>query len=253
MHPSQNDVWPVGWQAPGQVQGPSTFCDVPAVVLVKHFGPVLNFKELFNFCAAHSSFWSNSTAFLGWLAASQHGTDTNTVATFRQLRELERTPRLYELEFTSPKFLVESGVCLTSKLQRGTYRVSITGLQNPNFGTLDLWLDDVCVTDRAKLDCNSHDAAEQHTFPALEVEIWETGKHVWRFETTYHRGLSQDDSMRLKEFRVECVCPAKPRRRKAFAWLQAVAHQAANAMCPSIPALMSGVRACTKALRAAWL
>lgn len=223
MHTSQEDVVPFGWQSYPQVQG--TISEVPLAVLVQHFGPFLTFKELFHICAAHSSFWSNSTAFVGWLAAAQHGADTHAVISFKQLRELAQTPRLYELEFTSPKFLVESGVCITSRLQRGTYRVSISGLQNANLGTLDLWLDDVRVTDQAKLDWNNHGAA------ALEVKICETGKHVWRFETTYHQGLSQDTSMRLKAFRVEYMCPVKPKRRHPLAWIQALAHQAANSMC----------------------
>merc|ERR1719491_2290867 len=77
-----------------------------------HLGPVLTPKELFAFCTAHSSLWYNSAAFVGFLAAAQHGTDASAVTDFGKLRELENTPRLYVLDFTSPKFLRESGVRL---------------------------------------------------------------------------------------------------------------------------------------------
>jgi len=208
-------------------------------VLTMHFGPFLTPTELVVLCAAHSSLWRNSAAFVGWLAAAQHGTDAHAVADFGKLKELDQIPRAYILEFTSPKFLVESGVCLTSKLQRGSYRVSIADLQNPNLGTLDLLLDDVCVTDHSKLAADSHEPAKHNNFPAFDVEIEKTGRHVWRFETRYRDGHSPSDSMRLKEFKVERICRAEARRVRAIAWLRSVAHQTATAARTRISHLLS--------------
>lgn len=224
VHPNQRLQGPCGRRSNPKARGAGTVSEVPMVVFTMHLGPVLTPQELFTLCAAHSSLWYNTEAFVGWLAAAQHGCDKDAVANFRQLRELEQTPRLYVLNFSSPKFLVESGVFLTSTLQRGRYRVSITGWQNPNLNSLGLWLDDVRVTDPSGLKGYSHEATERHAFPAFEVDIQKTGKHVWRFETNYRQRHSQNSWMSLAEFRVECVGPAEARRRRTIAWLRAVAH-----------------------------
>mmetsp|Transcript_55172 Transcript_55172/g.96581 ORF Transcript_55172/g.96581 Transcript_55172/m.96581 type:complete len:260 (-) Transcript_55172:81-860(-) len=225
MHHSHKLQWQ--FELCNDTQDPDrcTVYEVPVPVLVMHCGPLLAPRDLFLFCATHSSVWRKSAAFVGWLAADQHGTDAEAVTNFGQLRTLEETPCNYVLDFRSPKFLVENGVFLTSRLQRGTYCVSIAGLQNPDFGILDLWLYDIRVTNHSEADWQRCEASKQDAFPAFEVDIEETGKHIWRFETNYHQRLSESQGMRLAEFRVECVCAGQPRRTRACAWLRATARQ----------------------------
>jgi len=220
MRPSRRFQWQYGILAHPTAPAASASCGLPMVEFMMHSAPVLTPRDLLALCTTNSLLWSRSGVFVGQLAAAQHGTQADAITSFKQLRELERVPRLYVLGYTLPMFLVENGVCLNSNLQKGRYRVSVTGWQNPDLGALDLWLDDVLVTDPVGPEWCGHEAAQRRALPVVEVEIMQTGRHVWRFTTSSR-------NMCFSEFRVECI--NKERSAWMVVWLRAVAHQAATA------------------------
>lgn len=230
----------------GSVKAGHTGClsEIPFVVLTMHIGPFLSSSELFSFCMAQTALWDYGPEIAGWLASLQHGLDRLAVKHIRQLRDLEGMPKSCFLDFASPCFLKDHNVQLLSgsllaypiyvgsthyaittavnppacgdawavtvELQKGRYRATVVGWRNPFHGILDLWLDDQIVSGSSGLDCYSPETAQRHTFPAIELEIEQSGRHTWRFETSRSNTISQQYWMCLEEFRIECISRPDP-------------------------------------------
>jgi hypothetical protein len=217
---------------------------LPLVVLQMHIGSFLTSRELFAFCFAQRAFWRDVGMFVGWLAALQHGVDAFSITNIGSLILLDTVPTACFFDFSKPSFLQDCHVKLVTgsrlaypifvgsiphvvttavnppacgdawtisvQLQRGRYRIKVSGWRNPFHGILDLWLDDVLVSGSAGLDCYSPETAELHIFPLIEVEITWTGMHVWRFETSRCRTQSNQYWICLQEFSAERIANDRP-------------------------------------------
>lgn len=213
--------------------------EIPLVLLTMHIGPFLSSSELLSLCMTQPVLWDYGPEIAGWLASLQHGLDRSAVKHIKHLTELEGMPKHCFLDFASPCFLKDHNVRLlhgsllaypiyvgsthhaittavnppawgdtwavSVELQKGHYRATLVAWCNPFHGILDLWLDDRLVSGSSGFDCFSPKTAERHTFPALELEVEQTGWHTWRFETSRSHEMSQQYWMCLEELRVDCV------------------------------------------------
>jgi len=67
---------------------------------------------------------------------------------------------------------------LVFELQRGVYKLVISGWQNPHHGILDITLDNVPLTAPEGLDWYFDGETMLHTFPAIEFRVAATGPHL---------------------------------------------------------------------------